>query len=91
VGADLDVGALPLSAELRHVRAGDAIECALTGGDDYELCFTARGADEQRVRDLASTWTVPVARIGTVVSGAGCRWRLNGEPLTVPDSTYRHF
>lgn len=91
VGAELDAGALPLSAELRSVRSGGAIECALTGGDDYELCFAVHPADEPRLRELAATWTVPATRIGTVVSGAGCRWRLHGQPLDVPDTTYRHF
>jgi thiamine-monophosphate kinase len=91
VGADMDAGALPLSAELWNVRAGGAIECALTGGDDYELCFTVRPADEQRLRDLAAAWTVPVTRIGTVVPGSGCRWHLHGRALPVPDTTYRHF
>ncbi|MDH5254666.1 MAG: thiamine-phosphate kinase [Gammaproteobacteria bacterium] len=91
VGADMDAGALPLSAELRSVRAGGAVECALTGGDDYELCFTVRPPDEQRLRELAASWTVPVTRIGTVVTGSGCRWRLRGGALAVPDTTYRHF
>ena len=43
VGAEIDTQALPLSAELRAVsgRQGwDAVEIALTGGEDYELLFT---------------------------------------------------
>ncbi|MEQ1800578.1 MAG: thiamine-phosphate kinase [Gammaproteobacteria bacterium] len=91
VGAEMDAGALPLSAELRSFRAGAAVGCALTGGDDYELCFTVRPADEQRLRDLAGSWTVPVTRIGTIVPGAGCSWRLDGQLVAVPDTTYRHF
>jgi len=91
VAAEMDAGALPLSAELREVRAGEAIECALTGGDDYELCFTVRPADESRLRELAAAWTLPVTRIGTVTAGSGCRWQLNGRALAVSDTTYRHF
>lgn len=91
VGAEMDAGALPLSAELRAVRAGAAIECALTGGDDYELCFTVRPADEPRLRELAAAWPVPATRIGEVVPGAGCSWHLQGQALAVPDTTYRHF
>ncbi len=90
-GAEMDAGELPLSDELRSVRAETAIECALTGGDDYELCFTVRPADEPHLRELAAGWTVPVTRIGTVVAGPGCRWHLHGQPLAVPDTTYRHF
>lgn len=91
VAAEMDAGALPLSDELRSVRPDAAIECALTGGDDYELCFTAHPADEPRLRELAAAWTVPVTRIGTVVPGDGCRWHLHGAALAVPDTTYRHF
>lgn len=91
VGAEMDAGALPLSAELRSLRAGTAIECALTGGDDYELCFTVHPADEPRLSELAAAWPMPVTRIGTVVPGAGCRWQLQGQALAVPDTTYRHF
>ncbi|MBL8201790.1 MAG: thiamine-phosphate kinase [Chromatiales bacterium] len=91
VGAEMDAGVLPLSDELRSIRAGTALECALTGGDDYELCFTVRSADEPQLRAIATAWPVPVTRIGTVVPGAGCRWRLRGQALAVPDTTYRHF
>jgi len=91
VGAELDAGALPLSPELLSVRGEGAVECALTGGDDYELCFTVRPVDEPRLRELAATWTVPVTRIGTVIPGSACSWRLHGGPFTVPGTTFRHF
>ena len=39
--AELDVGALPLSAALQDSYSRDVAEAyALTGGDDYQLCFT---------------------------------------------------
>lgn len=91
VAADMDAGALPLSSALREVRGDQAVECALTGGDDYELCFTVHPADEHRLREVAAAWSVSVTRIGTVVPGSGCQWRLHGKPLAVPDTTYRHF
>ncbi len=91
VGAELDAGALPLSDELRTLRGGQATECALTGGDDYELCFTVRPADEPRLLSIAAGWPVPVTRFGTIVAGTGRDWRLAGRPLAVPGSTYRHF
>jgi thiamine-monophosphate kinase len=91
VGAELDAAALPLSAELLSVRAGEALECALTGGDDYELCFTARPSDDARLQELAAGWTTPLTRIGTIVPGSGAHWRLQGNLLVVPDTTFRHF
>ena len=91
MGAELDAASLQLSAALRLVRPADAVELALTGGDDYELCFTVRPADEARLRGVAAGWSVPVTRIGTVVARPGCEWWLDGRPFAVPDTTYRHF
>lgn len=91
VGAELDVLALPLSAELRSIRGPQAIECALTGGDDYELCFTLPSSQDGRLRDISAHWPVPVTRIGTVVPGSAVSWRLHGQSVAVPDSTFRHF
>jgi thiamine-monophosphate kinase len=90
-GAELDAGLLPLSAELRAAAGDRAIEHALTGGDDYELCFTVPEQAEARLRALAAGWTVPVTRIGTVVAEPGVRWRHQGLALQVPDTTFRHF
>ena len=90
-GAELDAGLLPLSAELRAAAGDRAIEHALTGGDDYELCFTLPAQAEARLRVVASEWAVPVTRIGTVVAEPGVRWRYQGRVLQVPDTTFRHF
>lgn len=91
MGAELDAGLLPLSAELRAAAAERAIECALTGGDDYELCFTVPEQATVRLQEMAAEWTVPVTRIGSVVSKPGVRWRHLGRALQVPDTTFRHF
>ena len=90
-GAELDAGLLPVSAELRAAAAGRAIEYALTGGDDYELCFTVPEQATARLQAMAADWPVPVTRIGTVVDEPGVRWQYQGRPLSVPDSTFRHF
>jgi thiamine-monophosphate kinase len=91
VGAELDIENLPLSPELQSVGAVSAVEYALTGGDDYELCFTIPAPREIEFRDLTATWHVPVTRIGTAVPGSGRRWRQRGRPFAIPDTTFRHF
>lgn len=40
VGADINLSKIPLSNSLSKLDYDEAIEIALTGGDDYELCFT---------------------------------------------------
>jgi thiamine-monophosphate kinase len=70
VGARVDVDALPVSEATRAVArslAVDPLHWALSGGEDYELLFTAaadRAADLARaVRERAGT---PVHQIGEV-------------------------
>ena len=72
VGAHVDVSALPASEALRSVFDRQAREgLQATGGDDYELCFTA-SPDARDAVDAASrdSGTV-VARIGQVVATPG--------------------
>jgi len=90
-GAELDVAALPLSAPLRTVAGDLAVARALTGGDDYELCFTVPAGHTRQVEEALATVGTPAARIGTVTSGAGLRWRQAGAEFVVPDLTFRHF
>ncbi|MEI7036484.1 thiamine-phosphate kinase [Fulvimonas yonginensis] len=74
VGAELDVETLPLSAALRTVfGAAAARECALAGGDDYELCFTVSPEDVTDVESALAAVACPVSRIGRIVAGEGVR------------------
>ncbi len=90
-GAELDVACLPLSAALQAVHPEDAVDCALTGGDDYELCFTVPGAAEARLLAVAARWPTTVTRIGTVSAEKGVRWSRAGQPHVVPDNIWHHF
>jgi thiamine-monophosphate kinase len=70
VGADLASRELPLSAGLCSVAAPDArIGWGLTGGDDYELLFTADPAERGRLAALDAG--VVLRRIGTVTEAGG--------------------
>lgn len=85
----LDVDRIPLSAEiLQTFDAADALNFALTGGDDYELCFTA---NDKSVVEIGEMLDVPVTKIGKVGKGSGLKCRKNGEPFEFEDLGYRHF
>lgn len=71
VSAALDVDALPLSPPLQRLDALSAWRLALTGGDDYELCFTANAARRDELRRIALSIGVPLTRIGSVVACEG--------------------
>lgn len=83
-GAIVDVERVPLSAALRSQFAGDEQRLlALTGGDDYELCFTV--GDAPLPSDLSCT------AIGTVTATGQLQCRLDGGIVDFDTSGYRHF
>ncbi|MDR3100497.1 MAG: thiamine-phosphate kinase [Paraburkholderia sp.] len=68
VNAEIDVDALPLSDTLARLPRALQLQCALAGGDDYELCFTAAQAQRGAVEAAAQQAGVRVTRIGTITA-----------------------
>lgn len=68
VGAVLWEDELPLSRAYRSFAGGKSTRCALSGGEDYELLFTARRRDRSRLEKLRHRLDVPISRIGRCVS-----------------------
>lgn len=74
VGADIEADALPLSEALQAVfTADEARECALRGGDDYELCFTAAADQREALLALGQSLGVQLTRIGRIDGTPGVR------------------
>ncbi len=86
VGARLDLDRLPVSEALRsRYPRPQQLKFALTGGDDYELLFTARSGE------LPEGGDTPVTAIGEVVVGSGIQCMEAGEAVEFDDLGYRHF
>ena len=86
VGGRLDFELLPFSAELCALFDNDArLQFGLSGGDDYELCFTAPPGTAPAGKGF------PVTRIGTVTEGQDIVCMLDDELVPFTDSGYRHF
>ncbi len=91
-GATLDASQLPVSKSLvSWAGSGEAVSLALTGGDDYELCFTVPPDRQQEFAELSGDWQCGVARIGTVTDGGKVDWQLDGQHLSILESGYDHF
>ncbi|EBQ2226055.1 thiamine-phosphate kinase, partial [Salmonella enterica subsp. enterica] len=92
-GARVDVDALPKSdAMMRHVDDGQALRWALSGGEDYELCFTVpelnRGALDVAIGQLG----VPFTCIGQMSADIeGLNFVRDGMPVTFDWKGYDHF
>jgi thiamine-monophosphate kinase len=70
----------------------DRLDLALTGGDDYEILFTAPPGAEAAVAALAGELSIPLARIGRIEAGAGVTAvNADGAALEFTSRGWRHF
>lgn len=77
-------------ADLRRI----ALECQLTGGDDYELCFTAPGTQSLAIAKIAAQLELPLWNIGEMVAGPTGDVTVldpDGKPVEFGSKGYDHF
>jgi thiamine-monophosphate kinase len=65
VGAVLEYASIPRPAEFEKFR-GLERDCVLSGGDDYELLFTAGAQQRREIEALARELKIPLTRIGAI-------------------------
>ncbi len=91
VAAQLEFAALPISAVLRS-HEDFVAPCALAGGDDYELCFTAAAQQHTELLRLSTELNLPLTCIGKVVAGTGCVVNdAQGHAIQLTKGGYEHF
>ncbi len=92
VGARIEVDAVPRSAILRTRPPHWQRVCALAGGDDYELLFTAPSGRAAEVSAAGMAGGCDVTRIGRIEADAGLRL-VDANGATVPDTfvAFDHF
>ena len=92
VGMHIQGSRLPLSAALRgQVTHAQALQLALSAGDDYELCFTAPQQKHDRITAIADELHLPLTWIGRVELEPGLRIRDNQDRELTPDPGFDHF
>jgi thiamine-monophosphate kinase len=66
--------------------------CVLSGGDDYELIFTAPPAARAEIEDLARESGVPLSRVGAIRAGAPTLSIADGKGNEIPVARgFDHF
>ena len=93
VGAEVELARLPASALLRE-RFDEEARAALqaTGGDDYELCFTASPGQRDAIEAIGREAGTDVMRIGRIVAGEGVRALLaDGAAWRTGRAGFSHF
>lgn len=94
VAVEVAAADVPLSAAAGAACAAGKVDIAdlLTGGDDYELAFTAASAARARLAALAAKAKVRLTRVGKVAKGKGVRvLQSDGTPLSLGRAGYTHF
>ena len=94
VGIEIKVADLPLSAAALAALAAypTLITTVVSGGDDYELVFTAPPGAAREILNASARTDIDVTRIGSVVEGSGVRViDRNGQDLEVGAGGYRHL
>jgi thiamine-monophosphate kinase len=93
VGAEIHLQYVPCSHAARQRLADPKVQqMLLTGGDDYELCFTAPARNHAEIAKVATLISVPLTRIGVITENVGLVVRgLDNEILDIGKPGFDHF
>ena len=95
VSIELDIDQIPLSNDyLRYIEHGGNVDLALTGGDDYQLAFTASQQKRQTLENVSKELGIKLTRVGKVIKKSASPVYLTsaGEPYELTqDAGYQHF
>ncbi|PKO66749.1 MAG: thiamine-phosphate kinase [Betaproteobacteria bacterium HGW-Betaproteobacteria-16] len=92
LGADIQLGALPVAPALQPLPPAQQEDCLLHGGDDYELLFTAAPDKRNTIETAARDSATPVTRIGCLTASPGL-WvvQADGQRRPVVARGFDHF
>jgi len=92
VGAEVELNKIPVCNGLRNLDEQSRYQFALSGGDDYELCFTAPAKfREQLIQELQET-DLDCSCIGKITASDSLHWMMaDKKELQLSSSAYQHF
>ena len=91
-GASIDLERLPAPGSMNSMPLEERRRFQLTGGDDYELCFTIPPGSESRLAKISRATGVELTVVGTISDHSGIVLNTQQGELNLPESTgYLHF
>ncbi len=91
-GAEVMLESLPLSSAVRCWVESQGWQLPLSGGDDYELIFTADSAQREVINGIAENLHCAITPVGKVVPGAGLKLiKRDGVVVESDPRGYTHF
>lgn len=92
VGALVDITRVPVSAYWKdYVNEDKCYQWALSGGDDYELCFTVPRKQVGQVEQWIKAGKLAATAIGKVVSKPGIVLAREGRAYSLKNRGFNHF
>ncbi|GHF81025.1 thiamine-phosphate kinase [Thalassotalea marina] len=92
VGANIILDKLPVPAEVLQVLGTEqAIDLALTGGDDYELLFTVNEDNKVGMETALTDMGIKLSCIGQLNGSQKITALLNEKPVEIKAEGYQHF
>jgi len=92
LGACLMLDSVPIHPLVKHYQGENALDFAMTGGDDYELCFTVSEASERSLLQALTARGLTAYCIGLMESETGLRGQTNsGISASLKAKGYLHF
>lgn len=90
-GANIYVDQVPYKKILNKIIKGkNFYECIIGGGEDYELCFTAKSMDSKKVKYLSKKHNIRITKIGNITK-KNLNYYENGKLLKLTLKGYDHF
>ena len=93
VKANLVAEWLPINSQLLEVSATDCLNWALTGGDEYQLCFTLSANNKSIVDQWIAEGKLMATMIGQITQPHNSEELVTVDQQPVPDSNggFDHF
>lgn len=88
VGATIDVAKIP---HCPYISEANADAYALSGGDDFELCFTIPAKLQHQFENVLNQVNCPVNCIGVINSDLGLQILKNNQTILLKNKGYQHF
>ena len=92
VGALINIEDIPLSKEMLKIYEPKKSQTfALSGGDDYELLFTAPAENLSKIMDISKEIAQKITHIGNITENKNLECRKEGVTYEYQDEGYLHF
>lgn len=92
VGAIIHLDKLPLSqALLAEVSFEQAVQYALSAGDDYELCFTVAEENLDKLENAFKSTNCSYTEVGRITGGTEFNYHQAGSKVALKLDGYTHF